>query len=154
MLKKILIGVVILGVIVVALMGYATYTVADEALKEKEPQLRQYLQMDEAAQNKYVLDNIIEVSAKVDLDKDGKPEDKEKIERFLELNKQPDIQQALVDVGRSTVAKFIMMSEPIVKDMTPDIKAKYEKEAEEFDMRTEKYKKLLEAADPSLVEDK
>lgn len=154
MLKKILIGVVILGVIVVAFMGYATYTVADEALKEKEPQLRQYLQMDEAAQNKYVLDNIIEVSAKVDLDKDGKPEDKEKIERFLELNKQPDIQQALVDVGRSTVAKFIMMSEPIVKDMTPDIKAKYEKESEEFDMRVEKYKKLLEAADPSLVEDK
>lgn len=154
MLKKILIGVVILGVIIVALMGYGTYKVADETLKEKEPQLRQYLQMDEAAQNKYVLDNIIEVSAKVDLDKDGKPEDKEKIERFLELNKQPDIQQALVDVGRSTVAKFIMMSEPIVNDMTPDIKAKYEKEAEEFDMRAEKYKKLLEAADPSLVEDK
>lgn len=154
MLKKILIGVVILGVIVVAFMGYGTYKVADEALKDKEPQLRQYLQMDEAAQNKYVLDNIIEVSAKVDLDKDGKPEDKEKIERFLELNKRPDIQKALVDVGRSTVAKFIMMSEPIVKDMTPDIKAKYEKESEEFDMRAEKYKKLIEAADPSLVEDK
>ena len=154
LLKKILIGVVILGVIVVALIGYGTYTAADEALKQHEPQLRQYLQMDEAAQNKYVLDNIIEVSAKVDLDKDGKPEDKEKIERFLKLNTQPDIQKALVDVGRSTVAKFIIMSEPIVKDMTPDIKAKYEKEAEEFDMRAEKYRKLIEAADPSLVDDK
>lgn len=154
MLKKILIGVVILGVIVVAFMGYGTYKVADEALKDKEPQLRQYLQMDEAAQNKYVLDNVIEVSAKVDLDKDGKPEDKEKIERFLKLNTQPDIQKALVDVGRSTMANLIMMSEPIVKDMTPDIKLKYEKEAEEFDMRVEKYSKLIGAADPSLVEDK
>jgi len=152
--KKILIGVAILGVIVVAFMGYATYTVADEALKEREPILRQYLQMDEAAQNKYVLDNIIKISAKVDLDKDGKPEDKEKIERFLKLNTQPDIQKALVDVGRSTIAGVIMLSESIVKDMTPDVKAKYEKEAEEFDMRVEKYKKLIEAADPSLVEDK
>lgn len=155
--KKILIVFAIIGVVAVigfVALGYGTYKVADEALKEKEPQLRQYLQMDEAAQNKYVLDNIIEVSAKVDLDKDGKPEDKEKFERFLKLNAQPDIQKALVDVGRSLMASAIILSEPIVNDMTPDIKAKYEKEAEDFETRTEKYKKLIEAADPSLVEDK
>ena len=37
MIKKILLGVVILGVIAFAIIGYGTYKVADEALKEREP---------------------------------------------------------------------------------------------------------------------
>ena len=154
MFKKILIAVVVLGVILFAIMGYGTYKVADEFLKEHEPQLRQYLQMDEAAQNKYVLDNINELLSKVDLDKDGKLEDKEKLERLMKLNSQPEIQNALVSVGRSAVASLIMISDPIVKDMTSDIKAKYEKESDEFEARADKYSKLVEAADPTFKENK
>ena len=154
MLKKFLIGAVVLGVIVVALMGYGTYKAVDEKLKEKEPQLRQYLQMDEAGQNKYILDSMNEIFDKIDFDKDGKPEDKEEIERLLKLNSNPDIQNALVDVGRSVVASAIMLSEPIVKDMTSEIKAKYEKEVEEFESRADKYQKLVEAADPTLKKNK
>ena len=154
MVKKILIGIVVLGVIAVALIGFGTYKVADEALKEKEPQLRQYMQLDEDAQNKYVVEHFDELLSNVDLDKDGKPEDKEKIERLKELNKQPDIQKALADVGRSVIANAIMFSEPIVKEMSPDIKAKYQKEADAFDARADKYSKLLEAADPTLKADK
>ena len=154
MIKKILIGVVILGVILFALFGYGTYKVANEALKEHEPQLRQYLQMDEATQNKYILDNMNELFTKVDLDKDGKPEDKEKLKRLMKLNEQPEIQKAFIDVGRSTLASIIMLSDSIVKDMSADIKAKYEKESEEFEARADKYSKLIEAADPTLKDDK
>ena len=150
MIKKILIGVVILGFILFALFGYGTYKVANEALKEHEPQLRQYLQMDEATQNKYILDNMNELFTKVDLDKDGKPEDKEKLKRLMKLNEQPEIQKAFIDVGRSTLASIIMLSDSIVKDMSADIKAKYEKESEEFEARADKYSKLIEAADPTL----
>ena len=150
MIKKILIGVVILGFILFALFGYGTYKVANEALKEHEPQLRQYLQMDEATQNKYLLDNMNELFTKVDLDKDGKPEDKEKLKRLMKLNEQPEIQKAFIDVGRSTLANIIMLSDSIVKDMSADIKAKYEKESEEFEARADKYSKLIEAADPTL----
>ncbi|MBR0288115.1 MAG: hypothetical protein IJQ82_03975 [Selenomonadaceae bacterium] len=150
MIKKILIGVVILGFILFALFGYGTYKVANEALKEHEPQLRQYLQMDEATQNKYILDNMNELFTKVDLDKDGKPEDKEKLKRLMKLNEQPEIQKAFIDVGRSTLANIIMLSDSIVKDMSADIKAKYEKESEEFEARADKYSKLIEAADPTL----
>lgn len=150
MIKKILIGVVILGFILFALFGYGTYKVANEALKEHEPQLRQYLQMDEATQNKYLLDNMNELFTKVDLDKDGKPEDKEKLKRLMKLNEQPEIQKAFIDVGRSTLASIIMLSDSIVKDMSADIKAKYEKESEEFEARADKYSKLIEAADPTL----
>lgn len=157
MFKKILIVFAIIGVVAVigfVALGYGTYKVADEALKEKEPQLRQYLQMDTDAQNKYILDNINLILTKVDLDKDGKPEEKEAIEKLMKLNEQPDIQKAIVDVGRSLMASAIILSDSIVKDMSADIKAKYEKEAEELETRAQKYSKLVEAADPSLKSDK
>ena len=147
MIKKILIGWLILGVIgIIGLfaLGYGTYKVADEALKEKEPQLRQYLQMDVEAQNKYVLDNIQELSAKIDLDKDGKPEDKEQWEKLKQLNNQPEIQTALINLGRSVVAGFILFSEPIINDMSDDLKAKYQVEADNFEKNLDKYTKLLE----------
>lgn len=154
MIKNILVGIFILGVIGVAVMGYSTYKIANEALKEKEPQLRQYMALDEAAQNKYVLEHIDELLTQVDLDKDGKPEDKEKIELLKKLNTQPDIQNALADAGRSFMAKAIMLSDHIVKDMSADVKAKYEKEAGQLEARFEKYGKLAEAAEPRLADEK
>ena len=154
MIKKILLGVVILGVIAFAIIGYGTYKVADEALKEREPQLRQYLQLDEAAQNQYILENIDELLSKVDLDKDGKPEDKEYFARLKELNSQPEIQKALIDAGRAVIATGIMLSEPIVNDMSAEVKAKYQAESDEFEARIDKYSKLIEAADPSFKADK
>ena len=149
MIKKILLGLVVLGAIGIAIMGYSTYKVADEFLKEKEPQLRQYIQLDEAAQNKYILDNVNELFMKVDLDKDGKPEDKENLKRLMKLNEQPEIQNAFVNVGRSVLAGAILYSDSIVKDMSADVKAKYQKETEEFEARLNKYSELIEAADPS-----
>ena len=153
MLKKVLIGVVILGAIVVAFLGYSTYKVADEVLKEAEPRLRNYLQMDEAAQNQYILNNFNEVLPEVDLNKDGKPEDKERLQRLMKLNEQPEIQKAFIDVNRSSLAGLILSYEPIVKDMSADDKAKYEKEAKEFEARADKYSKLVEAADPTLKDE-
>jgi len=154
MIKKILLGLVVLGAIGIAIMGYSTYKVADEFLKEKEPQLRQYIQLDEAAQNKYILDNVNELFMKVDLDKDDKPEDKENLKRLMKLNEQPEIQNAFVNVGRSVLAGAILHSDSIVKDMSADFKAKYQKEADEFEARADKYSKLVEAADPTFKSDK
>jgi len=159
LIKKILIGLVILsaivGVISVGLMGYGTYKVADEVIKAQEPKLRHYIQLDEAAQNKYILENIDELLAKVDLDKDGKPEDKEKVQRLRELNNtQPEIQSALVDLGRSFMAMGVMISDPIVKDLSADVKAKYEKESDQLEARLDKYSQLVDAVDPSLLADK
>ena len=150
MMKKILIAVVVLGVVAVAVIGFGTYKVADKVLKDKEPQLRQYIQLDEDAQNKYIIDNFDELLSNVDLDKDGEPEDKEELERFKELNSQPDIQKALIQVGRSVIATGIIMSDSIVNDMSDDLKAKYQKESEELDSRADRYNKLIEAADPTL----
>ena len=146
LIKKILLGVVILGAIAVAFVGYGTYKVADEALKEKEPQLRQYLTLDETAQNKYILENVDELLAKVDLDKDGKPEEKEQLERIKQLNATPEFQKALVEMVRSFMATAVLMSDSISKDLPDDTKDKYQKESDQLEARLDKYSKMLEAA--------
>lgn len=146
MWKKVLLTIVAILVAGGAVMLYGTYKVVDDALKAKEPQLRQYMQLDETAQNKYIVDNFTELLAGADLDKDGKPEDKEKLELLKKANTNPEIQQALADVGRSLMAEAILMSDAITKDMNADVKAKYQKEAKQFDTRAQKYSKLLEAA--------
>lgn len=149
MIKKILLVVFVLGIIIVAFLGYGTYKVADEVWKEQEPKLRQYVQLDEAAQNKFLLENIDELLTKVDLDKDGKPEEKEQIEKLKKLNTQPEIQSALIDLSRSFMAVGVTISDSILKDLSADAKAKYQKEADEFEARAKKYSELVEAADPS-----
>jgi len=146
MWKKVLLTIVAILIAGGAAMLYGTYKLVDDTLKAKEPQLRQYMQLDEAAQNKYIVDNFTELLAGADLDKDGKPEDKEKLELLKKANTNPEIQQALADVGRSLMAEAILMSDAITKDMNADVKAKYQKESEQFETRAQKYSKLLEAA--------
>ena len=153
MWKKVILTIVAVLVAGGALMLYGTYKVVDNTLKEKEPQLRQYMQLDEAAQNKYIADNVTELLNGIDLDKDGKPEDKEQLELMKKANANPEIQQALVEVGRSFLASTILFSDSITKDMSADVKAKYEKESNEFETRLDKYTKLLEAAGVKIEKD-
>ena len=145
MIKNIIIGVVVLFV---AYMVYATYTVAneviDETLKAKEPQLRQYIQLDEAAQNQYVMDNAVEIFNDM-MKQDIKPEDKDAFERFEAAQKYPEVQQALIKFGRSFFAEAIVHSDAIVKDLSADAKAKYQSEADMFKQNFEAYADVLNA---------
>lgn len=145
MIKNIIIGVIVLFV---AYMVYATYTVAneviDETLKSKEPQLRQYLQLDEAAQNQYVMEHANEVFGEM-LKQDVKPEDKDALERFEAAQKYPEVQQALIKFGRSFFAEAIVHSDALVKDMSADVKAKYQTEADNFKDNFEAYADAVNA---------
>ena len=67
MLKKILLTIIAVLVAGGALMLYGTYKAADEFVKKNEPQLRQYIQLDEAAQNKYVLENADDILAQAEV---------------------------------------------------------------------------------------
>lgn len=146
MWKRILLTIVAVLVAGGAVMLYGTYKVVDDAFKAKEPQIRQYVQLDEAAQDKYIVDNFTELLNGIDLDKDGKPEDKEKLELLKQANTNPDIQKALVEAGRSFMASAVLMSDPISKDLSADVKAKYQQESDQLESRLERYGKLLEAA--------
>ena len=143
MLKKILIGVVVLFIAGAALMTYGTYKVADEVLKEKEPQLRQYMQLDEEAQNKYVMEHVNELLNDI-MKEEVKPEDKEDYELFKASQKYPEVQQAQLKLGRSLLAEAIIHSDAIVNDLSADVKAKYQAEADKFTDNVKVYRDVLE----------
>lgn len=144
MLKKILIAVLILGVIVVAFIGYSTYKLANEALKEQEPMLRQYMQMSMSEQNEYIITHAKEIIAQ-SLEK-ATPEDKAALELAEKTKDDPTVQRALVNFGRSFMAALIMHSDAIVKDMIDDVKSDYQIEADALKANADAYDQALEDA--------
>ena len=150
MLKKILIATVILGIAAVAFIGFGSYAVVKDAIKEKEPQIRQYVQLDETAQNKFILDNCRDILKEIDLDNDGKPDDKEQVDLILKANENPEVQKALVDFGRASMAKAIMASDAIVKDLSAAAKAKYQQESDNFVASFETYANIVKKVEPRI----
>ena len=148
MMKKILIGIVILGAIATAVIGFGTYKVADEVLKEKEPQLRQYMQLDEAAKKDYILTHLDEILAEAKIDATNV--EKDDIERYERIKNEPAFQQATFELGRSLMAKAIMHSDAIVKDMSDSVKAEYKSESDKFSERLEKYSNIAEELEAKL----
>ena len=146
MLKKILLVIVVLLAIIGAFTIYGSYKVVDNAIQAKEPQLRQYVQMDEAAQNKYIVDNYIDIMDGVDINKDGTPEQKAELELLKQVNTAPDVRKALVEMGRSLMATAVLMSDNVTNELSADDKAKYQQERSQLETRLEKYSDLVEAA--------
>lgn len=144
MLKKILIAVLILGVIVVAFIGYSTYKLSNEALKEQEPMLRQYMQMSMSEQNEYIITHAKEIIAQ-SLEK-ATPKDKAALELAEKTKNDPTVQRALVNFGRSFMAALIMHSDAIVKDMIDDVKSDYQIEADALKANADAYDQALEDA--------
>ena len=149
MLKKILIAVAIVLMAGGAFTVYGTYKVAnlviDENLKEHEPQLRQYVQMNEAQQNEYILTNANEIiTASL---ADAQPKDKEGMEALNRTKDDPIVQKAIINLGRSVMAKGILRLDTLAKDMSPEIKAKYQKESDSLKDNFMAYCKVAEEAD-------
>ena len=152
MLKNILIGVVVLGILVMIYLGAATYFVAQDMLAEKEPQLRQYMQMTEEQQNEWIQTHADEIFELMQAKPDDPAVDKERLEIFKKANTDPAVQKALVQFGRSAVAMAIVHSNALVQDMSDAVKSKYTAEAEEFEKRFEIYANTAKAVEPRLNE--
>ena len=60
------------------------------------------------------------------------------------------MQKATTELGRAILAAAILHSEPIVKDMNAQLKAKFEQEKAEFTDRLTKYGETLDAAGKAL----
>lgn len=145
MIKKILLTIIAILVAGGAMMIYGTYKAADEYVKEKEPQLREYVAMDETAQNKYVLENADELLAQVTAEVE--PEEKANVDLFNEIKGDPAVQKALTDLGRAVMAVAILHSEKIVEDLSENVKAQFESEKSQLKARLEKYGEVLEEAE-------
>ncbi len=146
MWKKVLLVILVILAIIGAFTIYGSYKVVDNAIQAKEPQLRQYVQMDEAAQNKYIVDNYTDIMDGVDINKDGTPEQKAELELLKQVNTAPDVRKALVEMGRSLMATAVLMSDNVTNELSAEDKAKYQQERSQLETRLEKYGNLIEAA--------
>lgn len=148
MIKKILLLVVIIGIVAVALFSYGTYKVADEYVKDHQPQLKAYAQMDESAQDKYVLENADELLAQATAN--AKPDEKEDVNLLQAIKNDPAVQKATTELGRAIMAAAILHSEEIVKDLNAQLKTKFEQEKSQLGERLAKYGEVLDAAEQKL----
>ena len=140
MAKKILMiigALVLICIVVLGVTMCGVKQVADEKLKEKEPQLRQYVQMTEVDQNTYVEKNMNELFTTIIGElKDDKEISKENLQK---LESDPEAKAAGIQLGRSIVAMLIISSDNIVKDLIPADKDKYTKESDELSNRLDAY---------------
>lgn len=143
MLKKILIAFGILAIIGVIGLLFVGNKI-DTAIKEKEPEFRQYLTMTAEEQNAYIEKNMNMLMQMMisEANEQGKA-------AFEKIKNDPELHAAAVDFGRSIVAGLIMASEPIVKDMAEDIKAKIQAEADALNARSDRYSELMKKYDIS-----
>ena len=144
MAKKILMiigALVLVAIVVLGVTMCGVKQVADEKLKEKEPQLRQYVQMTEVDQNTYVEKNMNELFTTIIGElKDDKEISKENLQK---LESDPEAKEAGIQLGRSIVAMLIISSDNIVKDLIPADKDKYTKESDELSNRLETYRGFM-----------
>lgn len=148
MAKKILLilgALVLIGIVVFGVTMCGVKQVAEEKLKEKEPQLRQYVQMTEVDQNAYVEKNMNELFTTIIGELKNENElSKEKMQR---LEADPEAKAAGIQLGRSIVAMFIISSDNIVKDLSPADKEKYTKESDDLSNRLDAYNVFLKKYD-------
>lgn len=149
MLKKILIVIVILLAAVGAFVIYGTYKVVDvtidETVKEHEPQIRQYMQLGAEEQNKYILENADMIIKNIIAE--SKPEEKADMELMEKTKGDPDVQKAIIDLGRSVMAKAILRLE---SELSAEVKANYQKEADGLKDKFKRYCDAQEAAEKKL----
>lgn len=145
MIKRALLTIVAILVAGGAMMLYGTYKAADDFVAKNEPQLRQYAQMDEAAQNQYVVEHADELLSQAAVN--AKPEEKADVAFLNRIKDDPAVQKAVVDLGRAIMAAAILHSDAIAQDLNDTLKAKFAQEKSELTNRLEKYGEALEAAE-------
>ena len=150
MIKRILFTAIAVLVAGGAMMIYGTYKAADDFVKTNEPQLRQYAQMDEAAQNQYISEHADEILAQAQASTSATPDEKADINLMAQIKNDPAVRKAVEDLGRAIMAAAILHSEPIVNDMNEQLKAKFRQEKEHLTDRLEKYADALQHAEDKL----
>lgn len=135
-------GIVLMIAIILGVTTCGILHVADEYIKEKEPEIRQYVQMNVTEQNTYIEKHMDEIFMSVS--KEIKPEDKDIDKETLEKKKNdPELREAGIQLGRSLMASFAMGSENISKELSADDKTKYQTEADDLEPRIEAYGNIM-----------
>lgn len=142
--KKILIGVFVLVVLAVGAVGFGIFK-AHKAYTEKiEPDMKRYVTMTQQEQDQYVLSKLEDFYG-LAYQMNNSEEGKKAVEA---MRNDPAIRQAGLVWGRSLCATIIKDSSDISANLSAAEKAKYVKEAEDFDDKSKRFQKELERITP------
>ena len=135
-------GIVLMFAIILGVTTCGILHVADEYIKEREPEVHQYVQMTETDQNAYVEKNMDELF--MSISNEIKPDD-ENIDqaKLKEMENDPELRAAGIKLGRSILANFAMGSENISKELSDDDKKKYQAEADTLEACIDDYGKVM-----------
>ncbi len=137
--KKLLIGVLILGAIVVGLIGYGFFKIGKTYTQDIAPDMQRYVRMTQVEQDQYVLSRMGELTMKIyGEDKDGKG--RAVVEA---MNNDPALRQAGIGWGRSICASIIKDDKDIFDTLSAQDKRKYKEEADDLEDRGETFQAML-----------
>ena len=148
MIKRALLTIVAILVAGGALIIYGTYKAADDFVAKNEPQLRQYAQMDEAAQNQYISEHADEIISQAATAADS--EKKSEASFLTKIKDDPAVQKATADLGRAIMAAAVLHSDALAQELNASLKEKFRQEKNELTNRLERYTEVLEAAEAKL----
>ena len=133
--KKILIALLVLAVVGIGLLFYGVSKMGDVFTEKIEPEMKIYVQLTKEEQDEYVITHMEELF--------GNFLDPEELQSFQDdMNNDPEYRQACIDYGRSICATFIVDSKDIFSGLSPEDKAAYYSEKEEYRQRYERFKTL------------
>ncbi len=139
MIKKILTIVGLLTIFGIVGMVFL-FNKFESTLKEKEPELRQYITMTVEEQNNYVAANIDKLMENF-LSGEGKFD-------YQKMKQDPELNAALINYGRSMVSTFIVTSQ-FYKELDTDTQAKIKSESDQREIRNAKLQALFDKYDTS-----
>lgn len=133
--KKLLLAVGILAALGIGLLSYGVMKFEDVYTEKIKPDMQQYVQMNQEEQDKYIITNLEKLLKGIQSE-DAKTDDKVKMD-LEAVQKDEAVRQAGVAFGRSVCAHLINVSEDITKTLSPEDKAKYKKEADALEQRSQ-----------------
>ena len=148
MIKRALLTIAAILVAGGALIIYGTYKAADDFVAKNEPQLRQYAQMDEAAQNQYISEHADEIISQAAAE--AAPKEKSEASFLTKIKDDPAVQKATADLGRAIMAAAVLHSDALAQELNASLKEKFRQEKNELTNRLERYTEVLEAAEAKL----
>ncbi len=142
--KKILIGLFVLIAIGVGLIGFGMFKGYQMYTEKIEPDMKRYVTMTKQEQDQYVFSKLGDLYGFVD-----RLDDSEKGKAVHEaMMNDPAARQAGLEWGRALCAGIIKDSKEITATLSAADKAKYEKEAENFEAKNQRFQKELERLAP------
>ena len=139
--KKLLITLGILLALGLGLLVYGAFKATDMYTEKVEPELKSYVQMDKAQQDKYIFSRMEELMKGIKSEDDHS---EVSIQVQLEaMEKDEAIRRAGVEMGRSLCAHLIGITDSVNGTLSPEDKAAYEREAEALEERSDVFEKMV-----------